>query len=688
VLPTVVAVLLLSTGSAGQMDPGADGWNDPGALELVERGRQARRQLSLDGDLETYRALTEGHVYFFVDPEEGRRSLIRVDQVAVELQWQAPDLVRQRIVGERSETRLPVRDFRYYLDRLTLVQYGFGDEIQVGSGMDVAGVPHPFAPLPDSDPERAVYDFRISDSLTLRLPGRPDPIRLTELEVRPRDPTAPGVMGTLLLERVTGHIVRMTFSFTPASYVDRRTDWIEVDVDYGLWEGRYWLPNRQRIEVRRELPEVDLGVGTVIRAVLRVGDYELNVPLPPDLVWRPPVVFAPEEERTSHPFAEGLLDRLEEDGLAGMETRADPRELRARARELLANRPPTGLSPVRLHLPGISSAVRYNRTEGAFAGMGGSVRPSAGLRARAHGGFAFGPRRAAGSLRLDGVWADGRGWELGAGANQERDLGVLPAADPLTASVGALLRAEDYADPFRTSWIDAVATTGGGEPWHFAAGVGLRRDRTPALAPEHAPLDRARRFREVRPVAHGTFLTARVLGTRAMSWPGRAPGELTLSLQGLSGDPGRGVEPRLDVRGSWSDPAGSRELEARLVARSWLGDPLPQGHRLIGGRGTVPGYPLRGWAGREVVLGSVEGAMDLGTPLIRGRAGLHAGWAGGGDPVLLEAWEAGPTRGFRPAASLGLGVGWDVLRVTAARGLREGEWQFFLSIDPRWWDQL
>jgi hypothetical protein len=34
---------------------------------------------------------------------------------------------RQRIVGERSETRLPVRDFRYYLDRLTLVQYGFGD---------------------------------------------------------------------------------------------------------------------------------------------------------------------------------------------------------------------------------------------------------------------------------------------------------------------------------------------------------------------------------------------------------------------------------------------------------------------------------------------------------------------------------------------------------------------------------
>jgi hypothetical protein len=215
----------------------AEGWNEPRVLELVQRAREARRTLITHGGLESYRALTEGHIYFFVDPEEGERALIRLDQVAVELRWQAPDIVQQHILGNRSETRLPVREFRYYLDRLTLVQYGFGDEIQVGSGMDVAGVPHPFAPLPGGDPNLAPYDFRLADSLAIRLPGEPEPIRMHELEVRPRDPAAPGILGRVLVDRRSGSIVRMQFTFTPASYVDRRTDRIEVELDYGLWEG-------------------------------------------------------------------------------------------------------------------------------------------------------------------------------------------------------------------------------------------------------------------------------------------------------------------------------------------------------------------------------------------------------------------------------------------------------------------
>lgn len=690
---TFVASVLLWSAPLPSVEPGAweqhrDGWNHPEALDLAERGRQARHRLSLEGDLETYRALTEGHIYFFVDPEEGRRSLIRVDQVAVELQWQAPDRVRQRVVGERSETRLPVRDFRYYLDRLTLVQYGFGDEIRVGSGMDVDGVPHPLAPLPDGDPERAPYDYRITDSLSLSLPGRADPIRLTELEVRPRDPGGPGVLGTMLLERATGHIVRMSFTFTPASYVDRRTDRIEVEVDYGLWEERYWLPNSQRIEVRRELPEIDLGVGTVIRAVLRVGDYELNVPVSPQVAIAPPVVWAPEEDREAYEFSEGLLERIEEDGLAGVDTRADPRALRARATELLANRPPTGLSPLRLHLPGISSAVRYNRAEATFVGLGGTVRPSARIRLRAHGGYAFGPDRIAATARVDGVWSEDLGWALDAYHNEHRDLGVAAGADPIISSLGAVIRGEDYRDPFRTSGAEVSLFSDAAGHWRLVAALGLRRDRSLKLIPERAPLDRARPFRPIRPVADQTFLTGRVEGSRPMTLPAGGHGALDLSLSFISGGVGGGIEPRWEMSARWSDAADGRDLEAGVVARSWIGRGVPQAHRLFGGRGTVPGYRFRSWAGRDLVVGQVEAATDLGTPLIRARAGLHAGWAGRGLPGTMEDWDAVESNGLRPSASLGLGLGWDLVRIKGARGLRDGEWQLLISLDPRWWNQL
>jgi hypothetical protein len=658
-------------------------------MELVRLGRQARRELAVDGELETYEALTEGHVYFYVDPEEGERSLIRVDQIAVELRWEAPDQVRQRIVGERSETRLPVREFRYYLDRLTLVQYGFGDEIQVGSGLDVAGVPHPLAHRADLEPEDGPYDFRISDSLTLTLPGQSEPLRLTEMEVRPRDPDTPGILGTLLLDRATGSIVRMRFGFTPASYVDPRTDRIQVEVDYGLWDGRYWLPNRQEIEVRRELPELDLGVGTVIRAVLQVGDYRFNVVHPPMFRELPPVTWAPQGDREGYEFHEGLLDAVERHGLTGVRTDADLRRLRAQATELLANRPPTGLSPLRFHVPRVSSAVRYSRAEGLVLGAGGSLRPTSTLRLRAHGGYAFGGGFPSGSVALDGVWGDGNGWDVRVGANQVRDLGLRPGSDPLLASLGALLRAEDYQDPFRSSSLRAGLEWTRADEWRVGAGLGLRRDRSLDLAESSSPLFDDRDFRPVRPVAAGEFVTGDLAAGREVELPAGGRGRIVGRLESLIGGSdgwGTGMEAELD--GRWGSPMGNRELEGHVHLRSWAGDPLAQGHRLLGGRGTVPGYAYRSWAGRHLATATLEAATDLRGPLIRMRAGLHAGWAGGGDPEVMESWNTPGSRGIRPAVTLGLGLGWDVIRLQGARGLRNGEWQLLLSVDPRWWGRL
>src|SRR5690606_2916646 len=76
-------------------------------------------------------------------------------------------------------------------------------------------------------------------------------------------------------------IVRMDFTFTQSSYVDRYLDYINISLDNGLWQGRYWLPNQQRVEIRRRIPELDIPAGSVIRANVQVGNYRFDEPLPP-----------------------------------------------------------------------------------------------------------------------------------------------------------------------------------------------------------------------------------------------------------------------------------------------------------------------------------------------------------------------------------------------------------------------
>jgi hypothetical protein len=698
----LLATAALLPGAAtlpAQTPPRDAGWNAPRALELLERGRAARQGLVDDGSLQSYQALTEGHIYFYVDPEEGERALIRVDQVAVELFWEAPDLVRQRIVGERSENRLPVRDFRYYLDRLTLVQYGFGDEIRVGQGMDVADVPHPLAP-PRRDAEgrpREYYDVRLADSVALRLPGQDEALRILELELRPRDPERPGVLGSIHLNAADGQLVRMAFTFTPASYVDPRTDRIRVELDYGLWEGRYWLPNRQEIEVRREIPEFDVGVGTVIRAVLRVGGYELNTPLPDFLRAAPAVSQAPEEVREAFAFREGLFDALDRDGMAGVATRVDPAELRAEVTRRLRNRPPTGLSPVRLALPDLSSLVRADRARGVTVGLGTSIRPAGAVVVRGWGGWsiapgtpsftleASGPVGDASLLRFDGTWR-GRG-----------DLGVRPAVAGVVGSVGALALGEDYLDPFERSHAGLTLARQGASGVRMEVGAGVVRDRSEVQRWSEAPLSSGRSFRAVRPVDDGVYgraharLTRRLEGLGYAGWGGAAGATLALGLGGelLVGrtDPPEGralgaegllLEGNLELRRRPLD--GRSEVRVALQGGARVAGSLAQQARYLGGRGTVPGFDFREVGGSRWILAGVSASREMGTPWVRLRGGVDAGWAGG-DP---------DTAGRILGARAGVGLFYDLLRVEVARGLTGpgARWQFSVGIDPLWWDRL
>jgi len=259
---TLAALLSLAWwgGPAPLWAQGPENWNDDRAMELVRRTRLLRRSTVVDTAFRSYQAQARGYVYFFIDrPDSDERTLVKADQVALELFWQAPNETWQRIVGLRDEKVLPT-NIRYHLDHLTVVQDDFGDRIRLGDGDEVSEVIHPAGPG-----ATRVYDYLLADSLSIRYGGKGDEVRVYELRVRPKDPDRPGFIGSMFVDRSTAAIVRMSFTFTPASYVDPYLDYIRISLDNSLWMGKYWLPYRQEAELRRELPQLDFLAGSIIR---------------------------------------------------------------------------------------------------------------------------------------------------------------------------------------------------------------------------------------------------------------------------------------------------------------------------------------------------------------------------------------------------------------------------------------
>jgi len=108
----------------------------------------------------------------------------------------------------------------------------------------VQDVPHPL-----SAEGLAQYDYSIRDSLQIRL--GPRVLDVYEVRVRPKDDRQPRAVGAVYIDRETGEVVRMAFSFTRAALKDEALEDVSVVLENGLIDGRFWLPRRQEIEIRR-----------------------------------------------------------------------------------------------------------------------------------------------------------------------------------------------------------------------------------------------------------------------------------------------------------------------------------------------------------------------------------------------------------------------------------------------------
>ncbi|HYF39314.1 MAG TPA: hypothetical protein VD930_06495, partial [Gemmatimonadales bacterium] len=262
----------------------AQSWNTGATMELVRRAVNRRLAVQEDSGLTSYRARAHGFVLFLAQVGEGLADpprLVKADELDVEVYWQAPNRSKQVILGWRDGAFLPT-DISYHRDHLGIVTNNFGNVIRIGEGDEVRDVPHPLSPAGLHS-----YDYALSDSIQIRsVSGE---VTVHEIRVRPRSFEQPLVVGTLYVDIATAELVRFRFSFTPPSYLDRHLEDISVVLENSLYEGRFWLPYRQEVEIRRRAMWLDFPARGIIRGRWEIQDYQLNQPLPPGLFVHPSI---------------------------------------------------------------------------------------------------------------------------------------------------------------------------------------------------------------------------------------------------------------------------------------------------------------------------------------------------------------------------------------------------------------
>lgn len=655
------AVLLFSALLLAPRPADAQTWNDADVLALVVRA-SARRAADQASGLEDFRARAHGFVFFLAQlGEEGFAEpprLVKSDQLELEVYWNANGASKQRIIGWRDRVDLPT-DIRYHRDHLGIVQNGFADRIRLGEGDEVRDVPHPLGPS-----GTLLYDFAVVDSLTMRIPGRA--VHAIEVAFRPKDYDEPRIVGSMYLDAGGGELVQLRFNFTRAAYLDDSLEDITILLENALWDGRWWLPRRQEIEIRRRSTWLELPARGIIRGHWRIDGYQFNTGVAARVFSGPEIVVAPRAIRDTFPWIERLDAAIA--AAVGPVTAVEMDEVRARVRDITGGRVLTGLPAAGLSFRRVSDLLHFNRVEGFAPGFGYGIRPGGGALTL-RGWISLGLDDDRLKARLDATYRLGRSTIAVRLARELRDIGDDPVISPLLNSLQAQELGKDRAD-----WVlleeGGVALRRG----PVQVGVGVRRSTS--VATRATP-------------AHGSFEPNPQLGSG--TW---GVGEVRLSAVG--GVPGAGVAWRsaLEIEGGFQRdlrfarvravgrvlvPAGATEFGLAGWG-GWGSGDLPL-HRafVLGGRGTLVGEQFRAWGGRRAAWGKVEWrvpvpfpAFPLGAFASTGRQLVLApyasvGWAG--DAFPATPWTAsGGVRAVLGVAVelfhrlLRADVGWSVRR--------------------------
>jgi hypothetical protein len=683
-----IPIAAAALGAQGRVQPVNPAWNDPRTSDLVDRAIARRSAQLADTGLADYRAIAHGYVTFLAQLGEGYPDppqIVRADELAVEVYWRAPNQSKQRVVGRRDTLMLPT-DIAYHRDHLAIVQNNFPAIIRLGDGDEVRDVPHPL-----SARGREAYEFTTADSLTIRVGART--WNVLQVDVRPRDDRQARAVGSLFLDRETAAVVRMSISFTRAALLDPALEDVSVVLDNGLVEGRFWLPRRQEIEIRRSGTWLDFPARGIIRGEWDLCCIDVNRGAPAELFVGPEISFAPPAALAAYSFPGRITDSLPArltlataEGAARLVQDQAAALVRAGA---LARAPGVVLSARRF-----SDFVRVNRVEGLAFGGGATLRLGAAYSVRGDVHYGLDDRQVKHVVALARQWRSGR---LSISAFDElRAAGDAPESSVLGNSIAAQEIGVDLTDDYRVA--GAGLALDGGTRFRWRAAV--ERSRETAVVAHATPFSGSYRPALAADANAGTRVEfrgsmARIVGPLGAVWDVAS----TITWRAVDGpSAGRGFAAQFvraqAVLGA-ERPLASGTLAGRLIAASVFGAKVPEQARvLFGGPVTAPGYDvhaIRGSSGASVRLEWRARVASFALPLGRfGTTRVPVGVA----PFAEGAWidGAGTTQDaghwFR---TVGVGVVsfHDLIRVDLVRALDSGgRWAMRLDFGPGFWPIL
>lgn len=659
----------------------AQTWNDEATLRAVQVAVDRRSQAQSDDSLVDFRARAHGFVFFLAQFGAGLTDppqLVRTDQLESEVYWKAPNLSKQRIIGWRDRRDLPT-NIRYHRDHLGIVTNNFGDLIRLGQGDEVTGVPHP---LSRRGPD--LYEFALVDSLEIGLPQRR--VRVMEVKVRPRDLKAPRVLGSLFLDLEQGDVVRFEFSFTKSAYLDDTIEDITLSLENGLWNGRYWLPSRQQIEIRRRASWFDFPARGIIRGEWEIDSYRFNTGIPDRIFSGPEISAAGKAQRDSFPWAGEL-----EDQLAARTAPAQPVELEEVRQELgriTSGEVLGGLPRMQVGAGSISRVLHFNRVEGLAPGFGWTLRP-AGWEVRLWGSYGLSDDRVKGILELSRAAPLGKlriylGREI-------KDVSDRPVISGLLNTVLAQEWGNDFGDYYlrdrvMVGWERSLPRL------RLAGRVGY--DRIGSVTREATPARNS--FRDNPPLGEGDWGITQIEVTWRRAEAGAVREHLTLLLEsGLEGDGSAGygrVAGTLKVGRRYGWGAGELTAEG-----GWGSDDLPAHRSFVwGGRGTAVGEPFRAWGGRRFLALGAGLTFEVPVPEVPVGSFATTGAVLSVGPWIKVGWTGGlvPTVPWVPTGEArvvtGISLGWlhDLIRAEIGYGLSDSELRFSADVGELLWPIL
>ncbi len=662
----------------------AQAWNADSALALVGRAIARRSRAAADSSLHDYKAQAHGFVFFLGQFGEGLSEpprLIKADQLELEVYWKAPGASKQRIVGWRDRAELPT-DINYHRDHLGIVQNNFGPLIRLGEGDEVRDVPHPLSPGAP-----LLYDYAIDDTLTIGLGGGRT-VRVISVRVRPRDFAMPRIVGTLYLDAATADLVRLAFNFTPPAYRGAELEDVSIVLENAQFEGRWWLPYRQEVEIRRRGSWLDLPARGIIRGRWEIDDYRFNLGFVDTWFAGEEITSLPRAELDSFPWAQPLAAALQD--VAEPVRQNDLEEVRASVERIAGDRALSGLRRASPGADRLSDLVHVNRVEGVTPGIG-FVWRAGGDRVELRGRAGYGLADRRGKGRLAARYGSGRGTVELEGFREVRDVGDVPVIAPLLNSLAAQeFGADDgdyyLADGGRVTWRHGLGTRG---EWSVAAG----REWISSLPVRATPASGT--FRPNAPLGEGgTDLVTLGVRRRSEGFAVRRDVHVELALE-LGRRDGGTSYARLAGSGHLLVPLGGTRLLLRAQGGAATRDVPPHRAFVLGGRGTLLGDDFRRWGGARAALLHVEWrlpvpflSLKLGpwarTPAAAVLAPFVAtGWTG--RPVPGTPWLATPDA----RVTYGAGLEWlGVFRLDVGVGAQTGRVRFAFDVTRDFWGLL